>query len=212
MRFYWVSILLVMLLVGCDHTENVTVSSTNKDSNQNIILRDSAIRMLQTGDLVFRLGNDMTSYLLSQMNQTDKSYSHCGIVAIESGKPVVYHAIGGEYNPDQKMRREAAEKWFSSTNNLSIGIARTDLDSVSLSKISNKIRLYYKEEKKFDMKFDLKTDDKLYCAEMIYKAVQSSINDSTYFPTTLMFDKIYIGVDNLGFNKHTSFICRLQYK
>ena len=61
---------------------------------------DSAISLLQSGDLVMRRGIDVTSFMLSQMNLKDKTYSHCGIVEIEYGYPFVYHSIGGEDNPN----------------------------------------------------------------------------------------------------------------
>src|SRR5690349_1299140 len=59
---------------------------------------DLAVGRLRTGDLALRTGADATSYLLRQMNLTDKSFSHCGIVLVEQGQPFVYHCIGGEDN------------------------------------------------------------------------------------------------------------------
>jgi hypothetical protein len=156
--------------------------------------------------------NDVTSYMLSQLNSRDKSYSHCGVAVVENGKVFILHAIGGEFNPDQKIKKEPVEKWFSSKNNLAIGIARFDLDSNQRTAFVVTVKKYYRDEKKFDLNFDIATDDRLYCAEMIYKAVQLAAKDTAYIPVTQIFHKRYVGVDDLLRNAHTRIICQLRYK
>ena len=67
----------------------------------------AAIRsILKSGDLITRTGNDFTSETFRKMNQHDQTYSHCGIVSIEGDSAFVYHSLGGEWNPDQKIRRD----------------------------------------------------------------------------------------------------------
>ncbi|HTN47383.1 MAG TPA: hypothetical protein VL098_13620 [Flavipsychrobacter sp.] len=176
-------------------------------------LCDSAARLIHTGDLVLRLGNDFTSYSLAQFNQSDKTYSHCGIASVDSaGAVFIYHAIGGEYNPDQKIKKEPAEKWFSSEHNFALGVARFDLDSNQIRKLMATIWQYYDEGRKFDLEFDMSTDDRLYCAEMIYKAVTAAAGDSSYLPVTHALGRRFAGVDNLFINSHTHMICQLRYK
>jgi len=54
-------------------------------NNKSIV--DSGVALLQSGDIVLRMGMGADSYLLAQMNRTNKSYSHCGIVMMENGYP-----------------------------------------------------------------------------------------------------------------------------
>lgn len=207
--------LIFLSLLGCEYAkkpQQKTASAPARFSNENRQLQDSAIRLLRSGDLVFRLGNDITSAMLSQLNLREKKYSHCGIVIVENGNTYIYHSIGGELNPDQKIKRELPAQWFSPVNNLAIAIARPHLDSSQIKKLADKVHSFYKEEKKFDMEFDLATDDRLYCAEMIYKSVISAAKDSLYFPTTSAFGKKYVGIDDLYANPHSTVICRVQYK
>lgn len=181
-------------------------------SEENKLLRDSAIRLLRSGDLVFRLGNDITSAMLSQLNLREKNYSHCGIVVVENGSPYIYHSIGGEFNPDQKIKRETPAQWFSPVNNLAIAVSRPDLDSHQLKQVADNVQSFYKEGKTFDMEFDLATDDRLYCAEMIYKSIVNVVKDSIYLPVTSAFGKKYVGIDDLYINPHSTVICRVRYK
>lgn len=205
--------LAILILASCKNAKKPKAApQTVQNELENANLCDSVSKCLRSGDLVFRLGNDITSYMLSQLNQNDKSFSHCGIVSIENGSPFIYHAIGGEYNPDQKIKREAPKQWFSPKNNLMVAVSRLDLDSNKTRKLVETVQTYYKEGKKFDMEFDLNTDDRLYCAEMIYKSIQHAAADSNFIPTTAAFGKKYVGIDDLFRNVHASFICRVRYK
>lgn len=178
----------------------------------NLHLVDSGIHMLHTGDMVLRTGADATSYMLCQMNRSNKTYSHCGLVSVENGYPFVYHCIGGEDNPNELLRRDSAGFFFSPTNNLGIGIVRFSLTDTQKFNLTSIAREYYSQGIKFDMDFDMQTDDKLYCAEFIYKAMQKVTHDSTYFAMTHFLGHTYVGVDNLFENPHAKRICEMRFK
>lgn len=173
---------------------------------------DSCIHILHTGDLVLRTGIDASSYVLSRMNLTDKTYSHCGLVVVEHGYPFVYHSIGGEDNPDACLRRDSASFFFSPKNNFGFGIARYDMNAIQVDSMKSVVYRFYKEKKKFDLDFDLKTDDKLYCAEFVYKALNIATKDTTYIKAISFIGHSYVGVDNLFINPHAHMICRVKFK
>jgi len=173
---------------------------------------DTALTLLKTGDLVLRNGIDATSDLLRQMNQTDKTYSHCGLVIIEHGYPFVYHSIGGEDNPDASLRRDSASFFFSPYNNLNFGIARYDIDSAVKEKMKEIVWTYYREKVKFDMDFDLKTDDRLYCAEFVYKTMNKATGDTNYIRPTYIMGHTFTGTDNLFVNPHAHMVWQVKFK
>ncbi|XZF12711.1 hypothetical protein ACTHGU_13065 [Chitinophagaceae bacterium MMS25-I14] len=175
-------------------------------------MADSCIGLLHSGDLLLRTGNDVTSYMLSQFNQSDKTYSHCGIVMVENGYPFVYHSIGGEDNPDERMRRDSASFFISAVHNLGFGIARYSFSPQQLGSLQAIVRRYYKSRPLFDMDFDLATNDKLYCAEFIYKSVIEATGDSLFIHPTAILGYKFIGVDNLFVNPHAKTICEVRYK
>jgi hypothetical protein len=173
---------------------------------------DSAIHLLRNGDLVLRTGADATSVMLRQMNLTNKTYSHCGIVMIEDGYPFVYHSIGGEDNPDSHLRRDSATFFFSPVDNERLGIARLDISVDQVSRLRSITRRYYSAGVPFDMDFDINTNDKLYCAEFVYKAVREATADTGYFSITRLLKHTYVGVDNLYDPRHAKIICDVRYK
>lgn len=178
----------------------------------NIASVDSGVSLLKTGDVVMRRGGDATSAMLCLLNQQEKFYSHCGLVVIENGYPFIYHSIGGEDNPNEKMRRDSARYWFSPANNLGFGIARLDAPEEKKSSIADVVHDFYKRGLRFDMKFDISTDDRLYCAEMVYKAVDKALDDSNYFQPISIWGHRFIGIDNLYLSKHARLICQVRFK
>jgi hypothetical protein len=183
-----------------------------EDNPANYQAIDSAVHLLQDGDLVLRTGADATSVMLRQMNLTNKTYSHCGIVMIEDGYPFVYHSIGGEDNPDSKLRRDSATVFFTPVSNERLGIARLDISKDQVDRLRTITTRYWRSEVPFDLDFDLLTDDKLYCAEFVYKAVQEATADTGYFDITHLLQRTYVGVDNLYEPRHARIICDVPYK
>ncbi len=183
-----------------------------EDNIQNSKSIDSAVRLLKDGDLALRTGADATSVMLRQMNLTNKTYSHCGIVMIEDGYPFVYHSIGGEDNPAAKLMRDSACVFFTPVSNERLGIARLDISARQIEHLHNIARRYWRAGTLFDLDFDLASDDKLYCAEFVYKAVREATADTGYFPITHLLKKTYVGVDNLYDPRHAEIICDVRYK
>jgi Permuted papain-like amidase enzyme, YaeF/YiiX, C92 family len=173
---------------------------------------DTAVSLLRSGYLVLRTGAGADSYILSQMNLKDKTYSHCGIVMMEHGHPFVYHSIGGEDNPDERLRRDPADVFFSPAHNTGLAIVKLDLDSTQLEALGRTVATYYAARPKFDMDFDLATDDKLYCAEFVYKALRQATGDTSYTGTSSFMGHRYVAVDDLYMNTHAAFVWKTKFK
>ncbi|MBS1614870.1 MAG: hypothetical protein JST06_01990 [Bacteroidetes bacterium] len=178
---------------------------------ENLHAIDSALHLLHDGDLALRTGADATSVMLRQMNQQDKRYSHCGIVFFEQGYPFVYHSIGGEDNPDERLRRDSASFFFNPKSNERLGIARLQLSPGQVVRLHQIVRRYWLARIPFDMDFDLATDDRFYCAEFVYKAVREAARDTGFFPLSHLLKKTYVGVDDLYENPHARLVCDVRY-
>jgi len=203
------------LLFSCGQTDPQPAMATALKpaaNPANIRMADSAIALLHTGDIVTRMGIGADSYILQQMNNRDKTFSHCGIVVIENGYPFVYHAIGGEDNPDERLRRDSAAYFFSPLRNTALGIIRYGFDSVQAGQLQNIVTACYKLRPRFDMKFDLATDNELYCSEFVYKSLLSLTHDTTFIPLSQYKGHSYVGIDDLYLNPHAHLICKVGYK
>lgn len=173
---------------------------------------DTAVSLLRSGYMALRLGEGADSYILAQLNRKNQSYSHCGLVMIENGYPFVYHSIGGEDNPDQRLRRDSANFFFSPQHNMSIAIVRYDLAEAKINELRDIVASYYKQRPKFDMQFDISTDDKLYCAEFIYKSLNKAAHDTGYIRTSLLLGHTVVSIDDLFINPHAGFVWQTGLK
>jgi hypothetical protein len=210
-RFIWSATAVLHENTANKHWQNKRYLS-RKNNLQNISGVDSCVRLLQTGDLLVRRGDDMTSYILSQLNMKDKTYSHCGIVVIENGYPYVYHSIGGEDNPDEILRRDSAHTWCSPANNHAFAAYRYNMADSMKARLASVVQGYYSEGRMFDMAFDISTDDRLYCSEMIYKALKKATGVDDYIQLSNNYGRSFVGVDDLYLMNHTEPVCRIRFK
>ena len=172
---------------------------------------DSAVSILRSGNVLLRTGLGADSYMFAQMNRKDKTYSHCGIVMVENGFPFVYHAIGGEDNPDQRLRRDSAHVFLSPLHNQGFGVVAFDFKKEETRKLVEVVHQFYKARPKFDMNFDLNTDDALYCSEFVYKSLTKATADAAFIKATTALGKTYIGIDDLFINDHAHMVWRLKF-
>lgn len=202
--------------VSKNNTTALKAELNNKETANNAIdnkrTLDTTVSLLRSGDIVLRAGSDAFSHLLSLMNTRDKTFSHCGIVILENGYPFVYHSIGGEDNPDERLRSDSACFFLSPAHSIIIGVVRYNRLGDSIKALTEIVNIFYKSRPKFDLDFDLRTDDKLYCSEFVYKAVNKAMGDTGFIKTTTAYGHTYVAIDDLFLNSHATLIWKVAYK
>ena len=223
--------LLLSLVIACSDNGNSTIVE------KPIPLPDSVLNerwkvingvkdSIREGDLILRCGNDFISESLSDFSQQEKLYSHSGIAIMDDGILYVYSNMAGDINPDEIMRRDIIDSFITPVNNVAVGIYRYDITNVELEKLKKIIHTHYTNKLQFDMNFDLSTNDKMYCAEMIAKAVEDATSKRIIFSKSLINNALkerylkkllekkiipsakmadqreYYALDNLYFNPH----------
>ncbi|MBO9658805.1 MAG: hypothetical protein J7527_08255 [Chitinophagaceae bacterium] len=147
--------------------------------------------------MITRTGNDFTSNCLRQFCHTDKTYSHCGIASIEHDTIFVYHALGGEFNPDQALLREPLNIFVATEANTGFGVFRFDMDPVQTRRLIKEAHISFEKKITFDMRFDLATDDKMYCSEFTAKMFRRAFMNDTMFVPVKIPGMDYLAPDNL---------------
>ncbi|MFM7711097.1 MAG: hypothetical protein ACKO5C_09295 [Ferruginibacter sp.] len=155
----------------------------------------------RTGDIITRTGNNFTSHSLRSLNQRNKQYSHCGLIRIENGKAVVYHILGGEWNPDQQILRQSVADFCNTADNDAVGLFQMATDSINKSTILERLLSFQHDSVTFDMDFDLHTDHKLYCAELVAKSIEQATKHILCFNRNTLGGRTFIGVDDIFFGR-----------
>ncbi len=181
--------------------EGVYTASTKRMADFEKRILPEAIACIQSGDLVTRYGNDLTSFLLVNMNPVDKSFSHCGVASIEKDTVFIYHAIGGEFNPDQKLKRETLFSFAHPADNKALGIFKPELQAGALPLLLQHVKKEFAAGLRFDMDFDLQTDDRQYCSEFAAKSYGLVWEGLSWVKITEQAGRRFIPVDALFLNE-----------
>jgi hypothetical protein len=97
---------------------------------------------------------------------------------------MIYHLLAGDENPDERLRKDSLHSFAAPRKNFGFAVYRYNLDASELKKYNAIIHHWYSQGLLFDYSFDLKTEDKMYCSEMIKKALEKATGNRITLNTT----------------------------
>lgn len=168
----------VVLLAACQAGEkkqqddaSLGISSAAERRQANQARIDEMKAKIKDGDLVLRTGTDFSSEQVKGFNKLDKTYSHGGIAVRDSGDVYVYHVTPDFFHVKDKVRKEKLDSFCNPAENLGFAHARYNLDTAETKAFIQYLDQQYRKKIPFDMGFRLRTDDSMYCSEMIKKGL-----------------------------------------
>lgn len=172
---------------------------------------DSVKAQIKSGDIILRNGTDEVSRAARSFNRVDTSFSHCGIVLLENDTLFVYHALGGEYNPSQKLRRDPIDNFCFPSDVDRFAIYRYELEPQQYDSLSTIVRRYYAAGLQFDLYFNFLTDDRMYCSEFVFKCLNRSLSGALSAIIKAREWPFGISPDDLYLNEKCRLIKRIDY-
>ena len=168
-------LLLIISFAACNtHTDTVPeVRTPDQKIAANIAeLKSTAAN----GDLVVRLTDDLISERIRYLNEADFSYSHSGLIIEQNGVKYVCHIETDDHYADT-IQMVAIDSFLNPAKNISCALYRYNLSAPEKDSLQAIIETYRKNDVRFDRVFDLATNDKMYCSEMIARALQGATNN-----------------------------------
>lgn len=176
MKFLFYSLVIASIL-SCNATTRPAPSATSVKSfsaQDSIQLKiDSLKNLAEEGDLIVRLGDDMLSYSIKFLSEYDHSYSHAGILIKKGNEKFVLH-ISPDTAFQDMARYEPVDSFINPGKNLAGGLYRYQLTAAEKATFLDELNACEKNKVRFDRVYDLKTDDQLYCSELIAKSLQKA--------------------------------------
>ena len=200
-KMAWLLAILVLFASSCGEV---------KKEGQYVGIPETALTEMKQGDLALRRGRDVASYMVSQAGAADKRFSHCGLVQIEDGYPFVYHFINGQSR--NGLVRDSAVVFFSPVHSSLAAIMRYEMTTEEQEIQTALIQQYYDRQPGFDMSFDTRTGDKLYCSEFVYRVMNAVMNDSGYIKPVARKGFAYIPLDKLYADNRAETIWQMSFK
>ncbi len=230
-RFFIAGFLLSCNGHATQKQKNAQEVQTDKNKYNDGLLKD-AKKLIKNGDLLLRGGNDFSSRFVKDINKKDQAYSHGGIAVVKEGEVYVYHIIPDHTQTNDKIRFDKIDSFLVANDNTDFAIARYKIDSSETIDFLNYLQRQYERKVAFDMAFDLRSDDQMYCSEVIAKGLKKATHDRVLIKTDLLNDKskfkliqMYykvpeasfinaeiIPVDHLFLNDYCTIIKRFRYQ
>jgi uncharacterized protein YycO len=130
---------------------------------------------LQNGDLIFRRGRSIESQIVLLTDRNSK-YSHVGIIYLKDKKPFVVHSVPSENGTEYELiKMERVEKFLSEDKAAQFAVFRLEDSLMNTTRVASEFAYnYYLNKFRFDNQYDLNSDTKLYCTELIWKAYKNA--------------------------------------
>jgi len=180
-------------------------------ANKYVHRLDSTRPLIKSGDIILRNGTDEVSRTARSFNRIDTSFSHCGIVLLENDTLFVYHALGGSYNPSQKLRRDPIDDFCLPPDADRFAIYRYELQPQQYDSLCSIVRSYYAAGLRFDLYFNFLTDDRMYCSEFVFKCLNRSLSGALGETIKARAWPFGISPDDLYLNDRCKLIKRIDY-
>lgn len=192
-KFQQISVLLSLIFVL--YYQNVD-GATNDVSWVNKIAKPA--------DLIFRRSNEFWGDIAAKMSRTDARFSHVGIVIVEDGLVKVIHADGNPLQGSPRLVKQLITEWLDGVKDF--GLFRLNITDQTRDRVIKEANRLFDEGVPFDTKFNLSTDDQLYCTEfvvkVIYRAQLNSKETPVVFATERFIDgRQYIPLDAIFLNE-----------
>ncbi|MCF8298375.1 MAG: hypothetical protein K9J13_12585 [Saprospiraceae bacterium] len=138
---------------------------------------------LENGDLVFRKGRSIESFAV-YLADKEKEFSHVGMVYVSNDKFLVIHAVPTDNHKQESVKMESLKTFLSPKNASAFAIVRPKIKSYKKQIVAQEAYKFYQNKICFDNDYDLETNDKLYCTELIIKAFKNANIDIGNNPLT----------------------------
>jgi hypothetical protein len=148
---------------------------------------------IEHGDLVFRKGPSLESFTVYLIDK-EKEFSHVGIVYILDDEIQIIHAVPTKNHEKEWIKMERLSTFLCPKNASTYAIIRPIIEAEQKQKVAQEAYQFYQDKVYFDNDYDMRSNDKLYCTELIIKAFNNSDIDIGNNPLTQI---------NFMLNKHS---------
>lgn len=170
--------------------------------------------LFRSGDLIFRQGNGVLSQAVRSRDRASE-FSHVGIVKVIENQPYVIHAsIGEPVGTNAVVKMETLADYLQDSTSV-VGLYRLKTENAALAVGAADLAYQYSlEQIPFDSQFSLKSEDKFYCTELVWKVYLKrglDLVDKTFTQLSFPFDReAYILPSGLIASQYIQEVARFQ--
>lgn len=202
----YLGVILLLFIVVSSFYYTTIVTNVKKDQSntysKTVSLAYPNTSKLKNGDIILRRGYGMDSIVAANFSDKEKRYSHAGVIVIENDKVYVMHS---QKSIPKGFDGVVKENLSSYLKQVKIWAVYRYLD-IDRSKLIDYMKSILKNGVRFDMDFDISTNDKMYCSEFVYKSFNAVSNKPIIQATKRFISKQYVTITDLYINTHTHLV------
>lgn len=155
------------------------------------------------GDVLFKAEPMLWSRLAARFNADGEGFGHVGLVAEGAdGALIVIHAGGDPARADGRVQAAGFDVFLRAATDAALYRPRTD--EAGLGRATAYAAARQADETPFDRRFSLATADRLYCTELIWRALALAVEADPVPVKTRRGGDPYIALDDLAQSPHLS--------
>lgn len=167
------------------------VSGATEGSLRHQQVLHRAVSACRDGDLVFRYGNGFWSPYFRDASTLHKRFSHAGVIVLRNGLPWVVHSDAHGMTGIGNVHLVRLDDFLSGSSDYAF--YRLDAPGNVRLRIAEAASSYI--GRPFDTEFDTDDDSKLYCSELVMRAVNDACGQPVIRPS-LIHGKSVVAIDD----------------
>lgn len=160
-------------------------SDTNRTNDAKIVQKkilSNIIEKGKTGDIVLKNGYGLVSKAIVKLLDERIPISHCGILMKDdkSNSFYIIHSVAKQVSDRDGVQKISLKKFINDVNPKDFYLLRYKENEKDF--ISREAKCYLSNKTPFDHKYDLYSNEELYCSEFIYKIFFSEKGIDSFIP------------------------------
>ena len=154
------------------------------------------------GDVILRKGRGVISDVLRYCSLHDRTFSHAGLLFRVGNRWQVFHILGGEGAVNDGVSWEPINQFCSVDQADTVAVFRLTDDASVRDSLLTVCRAITLRHPSFDTRFDLATNDQLYCTELVALVYRQASRGKISLPLTDFSGQRYVSCENLYHNSY----------
>jgi hypothetical protein len=183
-------------------------SEKNASSEATALVEDAA-RLAKAGDVLFKSDGGLWGRLADSFSRSHPGFGHVGLVAIGAdGALSVIHAGGDPISREGRVQETPLEAFLARAT-----IAALYRPSLSADEAATSLafaRAAARRAAPFDSDFSLATEDRLYCTELVWRALSAALGRDAIPEKSKRQGLVYVALDDLAASPSLSRVWRSQ--
>jgi hypothetical protein len=170
------------------------------------LARAAELPEVREADILARNGGGLWSPYFAAVSKVDRRFSHCGLVVIDGGEAWVIHARGDDITGEGVVERESLAAFLAGAKDWAL--FRPDFDAAQRMAIAARAQAWERAKVPFDSAFDHTEASKLYCTELVWRAVLDATGTDICPQKTSYGGKTVLSLEDITRNRWCEEIAR----